>query len=879
MRGLGHKLTDMLSGPQVQEVVDHADTLANRESLTSKAAQLRQQAATVPNDAGRQMLARADALEAQANQDVTRTLTGKHIVTDERIVNLGKGVKVPTRAAGSDLERQMVGAAMHNGQQSISEAILHVKGRLQGDLVENADNWVTTMPDSEKWANAWLRSKDALIQSPSGRKILETMDLPNVDMVKALRESPEVRAAWREVRADGNPYFESWLDRAITQAQWTAPTTDVRQALLSGKVLKPEDAEAMFAKVDDTESALPPRMPVHAPSMDYINPTKDRLNVMDQVRKAVGWMSDMPDTVLGRVPFYTEKYFSHFEQLGRREVERNGELSAEAMQSIEKVARHRAIMDTRQTMYDTARFTGAHDRAARMMFAFVGAWEDAMRGWGRIFYDDPAKIGQLTKTWFAPDRGGMVVDQNGNRVTPGDGSREQWLVLPMRIPGTQVQSFRLRKDSFNSMFQGDVPWAPGFSPMVQVPVATLAAQTFPEIADPNFKIGNTNVGNNPVLRQLFGFGLPKTGPGAVDAAGSMANQFVPGFIKRFADIFNGNSASFSDAYAMGLNAALIQARQQGKDPNSKAVQDWAAKQAQSTARSLTIMNFVSGFGLGLSGQGATKADFYRQRYREISANVNALKAKGMTVDQEFVRQHPEAAGLKWSFSTNSTGIDATLQTENRSRKYAADISKNPDFGWFYVGSDNIGGQFSSAIYDSQFNREGVSGSGDGWRGKQDPAQIRTATNASLGWDSWNTVAEKINLLLQQRGLHSINQKGAEDLKQIKDDFKNNLASENSDWFKEYSNFDKTKMQRFLDQVATPALKDGRLKNRSDIKAMGDYLQLRQKAMEIANANGYSLTSTKAAPLRDVLSQAGASLAADNLGFSQMWTRLFSREVG
>jgi hypothetical protein len=365
----------------------------------------------------------------------------------------------------------------------------------------------------------------------------------------------------------------------------------------------------------------------------------------------------------------------------------------------------------------------------------------------------------------------------------------------------------------------------------------------------------------------------------VDAAGSMANQFVPGFIKRFADIFNGNSASFSDAYAMGLNAALIQARQQGKDPNSKAVQDWAAKQAQSTARSLTIMNFVSGFGLGLSGQGATKADFYRQRYREISANVNALKAKGMTVDQEFVRQHPEAAGLKWSFSTNSTGIDATLQTENRSRKYAADISKNPDFGWFYVGSDNIGGQFSSAIYDSQFNREGVSGSGDGWRGKQDPAQIRTATNASLGWDSWNTVAEKINLLLQQRGLHSINQKGAEDLKQIKDDFKNNLASENSDWFKEYSNFDKTKMQRFLDQVATPALKDGRLKNRSDIKAMGDYLQLRQKAMEIANANGYSLTSTKAAPLRDVLSQAGASLAADNLGFSQMWTRLFSREVG
>jgi hypothetical protein len=140
------------------------------------------------------------------------------------------------------------------------------------------------------------------------------------------------------------------------------------------------------------------------------------------------------------------------------------------------------------------------------------------------------------------------------------------------------------------------------------------------------------------------------------------------------------------------------------------------------------------------------------------------------------------------------------------------------------------------------------------------------------------VNERINLILADRGLHSINQKGAEDLKQIKASFRDQLGAENPDWLKDYSTFDSSKMQAFLSQVAMPALKDGRLKNRSDIKAMGDYMQLRQKAMDIANANGYSLGSDKAANLRDILAQAGQQLSADNLGFSQMWTRVFSREV-
>jgi hypothetical protein len=264
----------------------------------------------------------------------------------------------------------------------------------------------------------------------------------------------------------------------------------------------------------------------------------------------------------------------------------------------------------------------------------------------------------------------------------------------------------------------------------------------------------------------------------------VAGQFVPGWMKRFANIGNGNSQQFSDAYSMGLNAALIQARQDGKDVNSKAVQKWADEQATKTARSMTFLEFVSNFGLGLSGEGATKADFYRERYREISANADALKAQGTSVEEEFLKQHPEAAGLKWSFTDNGTGINATLAVEDRSRKYGKDISANPEYGWFYIGSDNVGGEFSSAVYSSQFGREGAPGSGDAWRSRQNPAEIRKATNSSLGWDAWNQISTQIDLQLEARGLTNVQQKGAEDLAAIKKQFKDNLATENPDWFKD-----------------------------------------------------------------------------------------------
>jgi hypothetical protein len=158
------------------------------------------------------------------------------------------------------------------------------------------------------------------------------------------------------------------------------------------------------------------------------------------------------------------------------------------------------------------------------------------------------------------------------------------------------------------------------------------------------------------------------------------------------------------------------------------------------------------------------------------------------------------------------------------------------------------------------------------------AQIRQKGAASLGWDEYYKVKDQVDAELVKRGLHSLQQTGAEDLEQIMKDFRSGLSKENPEWAKDYNSFDTSKVQTFLDQVAGPAMQDGRLKNRSDIRMMAQYLALRDDAIKTAEANGSSLGARNSSDIRAILLDAGNQMAQENIGFSQMWQRVLQREV-
>jgi hypothetical protein len=817
--------------------------------------------------------ARADRLERSAAELPTRLADKRFLGATDKTLTVG-GQKVTTRAYVSDEDRVATWQALLPGDATLSDAILNLTEKTKSKLSENAGDWLSVDPSDLKWAATYSRHVDAIRRSHTGMRVLAEGDHPTADLVKSLRDDPAVRKEWLEVRFD-NPHFDDWLDRVISEAAYVAPTTAIRKAIVGGKRVNEATAEKLFAKFGDDASELPQRMPITGPEMSVFH-VGEGASARKLAQKAIQHLSDTPDTVLARHPLYVGRYFTHFKQLAAREMDGAGELGPAAQAKIEKAARHRAIQDVRETMYDTARHTGAHAGLMRLASPFLGAWEDALVSWSRLMYDDPARLGALVKTWTAPERMGLVVDEDGKPVKPGQkGVRQSFVTVP--LPGfakdwAGVEDFKIRKNSFNSIFQGEVPWLPGSGPMVPIPASQITARAFPEIADPNGPMPKVL---QPFVRSVLNGDSPKVGTGIGGLAKDTVAGFTPAWVRRGFEAFNPTSPSFTNVFADSVNSQIIAARQAGKPVPS---QDVLKRNALKAARNTTIVKGPALLGFGMAGEGAGIAEFYSNQYNLLNEQADTLRAQGTTPEQRFNQLFPEAAGLNWSVSVNETGINATLKVENRARKYKKEIEANPEYGWFYVGADNIGGEFSASVYNAQSSTPRTEGATLTQRHRVTPDEMLRRTLASTGWDQYNQVRTKVNMALQSRGLHSVRQNGAQDIARIKADFIAELRAANPAWAADYDTFDTGKLDRFVTQVAEPALADKRLKGRSDMKLLAVYLQLRQRATDFAKANGYTLASQKAAPLVAVLAQAGQEMAAANIGFQQVWNRVLSREV-
>lgn len=824
--------------------------------------------------------ARADALEAQATTLENRkyeTTKFRQGAQDETL-NLGKGRKVTTRLADSGQDVRDLGSAAYKGGKP-SEAMTQVPPRNMAEVLDRANSrqlkrlyedrgkWVTYAPTDPHWAAGWIRTMDQLRNSYTGRKILDLGDTATPDLVNALRRDSRVRQEWSEVRAD-NEDFDGWLARLVNTVAWNAPSTEIREALRTRGHMSPNDVDRLFAenKVD--------KMYVQGPEFSMRPPKGSKPDSL--VRRFVAKMSDTPDLIAARHPVMVERYRKHIMELAGRQFAQHPEwteLPASMQAKIEKIAKHRAVMDTQQTFYDTAKFTGAHN-SLRYISPFVGAWEDAIVSWSSLFYDNPATAGAFNKIWNAPNRMGLVVDQNGDAIRPGQQTDQSFLVLPMEFNNNFKQSKKMtiRKDSLNSIFQGAQWYTPGVGPVIQIPVQELVAKIHPEIGD----------SNNPIVRTFLPFGTPKTATGGgflSNLAADIANNTAPAWARAVYSMWNPNDPNNAEAYLASINQQIIDARENGKPIPSASDLD---KKAAAAARSAGFIRAVSLFGLGVSGQQSTVADFYKRQYDLLQSQADELHKKGTTPSAEFVKQFPEAAGLQWSLSKSQTGVNATMVAWKAEKNYAKEIKANPAYGWFYVGADNLdpNADFSQSVYNAQSSRMlGISGSGVE-RQRQSRSQLIDSTLAEDGWRTYNGLQTAIQQALQAQGLTSLNQAAAAPILAAKRAAVSALRAQNPAWAKDFdTGQDSGKLQRFIDSIATPALSNPDLKDRSDIQALGQYLQMRQMALQVLAQRGLkSLNSAAAAPMAAALDAAGQQLANQNLGFQQMWNRVLSSEV-
>jgi hypothetical protein len=109
--------------------------------------------------------------------------------------------------------------------------------------------------------------------------------------------------------------------------------------------------------------------------------------------------------------------------------------------------------------------------------------------------------------------------------------------------------------------------------------------------------------------------------------------------------------------------------------------------------------------------------------------------------------------------------------------------------------------------------------------------IVLSDDARLGWIRFSRAMDTIDAGMAQRGLTDFNQKGAEDLRVMKDLMVSSIAEQHPAWFHEYNQRDDTKWDNKIAGMSV-VVADKRLSQRPDIEALKKYLQMRSDLMGI-----------------------------------------------
>jgi len=230
-----------------------------------------------------------------------------------------------------------------------------------------------------------------------------------------------------------------------------------------------------------------------------------------------------------------------------------------------------------------------------------------------------------------------------------------------------------------------------------------------------------------------------------------------------------------------------------------------------------------------------------------------------------------------SLSKNYTGIAATIAADKRATELKDLIASNPEYGWFLVGDANAG-EFSPTVYRKQREQAVKPGSTITFRGAQDPYQAIADTNAERGWIEYNKFMDYVEAERINRGLKSLESRGAEDLKQMKKDFIAALGAEIADWNQVRGQINTRKVMNFL-EFAKKATSDPRLSERSDMKTVADYLEGRQLVMNLlAQRKSKNIDNEENTDLKELWSAFTGALIDRDVTFNRIYTRILENDT-
>ena len=694
------------------------------------------------------------------------------------------------------------------------------------------------------------------------------------DIAKWLRNSPEGRDLRKRLALTSDESGE-YVNKISGFLDQYLPV----QSGLRGKLKDITAADLRTAFNDPTELPV-----IHGHVLEEALFNVSQVKGREIINTAFKFLGTLPEDTWARNPLYIYLY--------RREAKRRldvmtgqnvDRLTAQEQAQLMSQAHKIAVREMKGILFNIERRTNLAT-AFKYISPFFSAQENSYKTWLKLAAANPAIVNRGYLVWNAPNQAGLVTDQEGNEVPAGQTSGNDiiWVGLPKgitKIPGLQsLTEMGIPKGSLDILFQGglDVLYMKG-NPNIFSDIFPVG----PYVAIPASEI----VKRQPSLEESFKWALP-FGP-SKDALSGLAPTWFQRLQTRAAGL---NDPAFARSYQLIWNTEQQRAKRNGQDPvpAGKILRMTKDYWNMRTAANL-IMPFAPRFD--------SPYKYYLDKSREYR------RMYGLEADAKFLDDYPEFFSFSASLSSNPTNVQSSVQAVNNIKKFDGLVGELAKIEPRLVGlvvNDFSGYEFSQAAYDYLYGKRIASDSPEKFLSSQAPAEAQKRNDAEKGWIQYNRVMDAIDNELQDLGLTSTQQKGAEYLAAIKAAVIKKLAVKTDNdgqpiidpktgqavqtaWYDDYLDSDGSKTNRVivgLSKILTDEKFIETNKNNSTWKSVSAYLDLRKAiAAELAKRDVRSIDAKANMDLRMIYDGTVNKLKQDDkLGFAYVYDRFLSQDL-
>lgn len=602
------------------------------------------------------------------------------------------------------------------------------------------------------------------------------------------------------------------------------------------------------------------------------------------INTAFKFLGTLPEDTWARNPLYVYLY--------RREAKRRLDVmtgqkvdrltpqeQAQLMSQSHKIAQR----EMKGILFNIERRTNLAT-AFKYISPFFSAQENSYKTWLKLAAANPAIVNRGYLVWNAPNQAGLVTDQEGNQVPAGQttGNDIIWVGLPkgiQKIPGLgSLTEMGIPKGSLDLVFQGglDVLYMKG-NPNVFSDIFPVG----PYVAIPVSEITK----RQPSLEESFKWALP-FGP-SKDALSGLTPTWFQRLQTRAAGL---EDPAFARSYQLIWNTEQQRAKRNGRDPVPAAE---ILRKTKDYWNMRTAANLIMPF--------APRFDSPYKYYLDKSREYRRLY--GLEADAKFLDDYPEFFSFSASLSSNPTNVQSSVQAVDNIKKYDGLVSELVKVDPRLVGlvvNDFSGYEFSQAAYDYLYGKRIAADSPQKFLTSQSPADAQKRNDAEKGWIQYNRVMDAIDNELQDRGLATTQQKGAEDLAAIKAAVIRKLAVKTdadgnpevnpktgqfvqTAWYDDYLDSDGSKTNRVIVGLEK-ILKDEKFiksnRNNPTWKSVSAYLDVRKAiAAELVKRDVKSISAKKNIDLKMIYDGTVNKLKQDDkLGFAYVYDRFLSQDL-